>query len=302
MTHHAFEAIGTAWSLDFSPPSTRIFDQEKFFTELTELVEDFDAAYSRFRPDSLVAQYARAAGTYSLRSDFLPLLQLYKQFYDITDGLFTPLVGQLLVEAGYDAHYSLRSGSLSSVPSWVEVMDFDTTQLHMHQKALLDFGAAGKGYLVDLIALWLRTQGVRDYVLDGSGDIRRHQPTASAAPYAVGLEHPLDTKQAIGIAYLDKQSSIAGSATNRRTWGEWHHIVNPKQLQPVRTIVATWAIVRADTHPYPTMLADALATALFLVEPGLLREHFDFQFVIYYADGRVMQASDFVGEMFYHAS
>ena len=54
---------------------------------------------------------ARAAGQYHLPDDAKPMFDLYYKLYAATDGKCTPLIGQVLVDAGYDANYSLQVGT-----------------------------------------------------------------------------------------------------------------------------------------------------------------------------------------------
>ncbi len=303
MRKHEFLAIGTQWELlvaDQIDEST----WKKLLEEIQHCADEFNQRYSRFVTSSWVMNL-RAGQTYDLSEQDLSLFTLYEQLNDLSGGLFTPLIGQLLSQAGYDAEYSLQVGSITAIPDYAQVVERRGRQLHVFQDTTLDFGAAGKGYLVDLLGALCERRGIHNYLVDGSGDMRHRQSgdvelgiskKSEISGIRVGLEHPLDQQQAIGVVQLSNQS-IAGSASNRRKWGEWHHIVNPRQRMPVREIVATWVIVDQD-QSYPTMVADALATALFLVEPKQLAAHFPFDYVIYHQDGTVKASPDFVGELF----
>ena len=101
-----FEAIGTHWQIDIPydiDPQKREFLLEK----ITALIEDFDKTYSRFRPDSLITKMATKRGKYLLPKNAEKMFTFYKDLYELTDYSFTPLIGQVLVDAGYDAAYSL---------------------------------------------------------------------------------------------------------------------------------------------------------------------------------------------------
>lgn len=289
-----FEAIGTHWEIEIETKLSQVAST-KLYREIAELIEDFDQAYSRFRPDSLVSTMAKEAGQYPLRADFLPLLELYQKLYKLSSGLFTPLVGQFLLEAGYDANYSLQSKKLSKIEPLEEVLSFDHEKIKLHKAALLDFGAAGKGYLVDLVAELLMKKGLNNYTINASGDIRHSSERGDKI--RIGLENPHDPKQAIGVYELG-QGSICGSATNRRAWGNFHHIINPKQLASSTGIHSTWVIVE-NQEKYPSMLADALATCLFLVKPETLLQAFHFAYAIYKEDGTMQISNDFTGTIFY---
>ena len=126
---------------------------------------------------------------------------------------------------------------------------------------VIDVGAAGKGYLVDLIARALLDDGIDEFVVDGSGDLRHR----GAEPVVVGLEHPTRPGRVIGTVPL-RDAALCASATTRRAWGEGlHHVHDGRTGRPVSDVVATW-VIAADAAT-----ADGLATALFVSEPRLCR-------------------------------
>lgn len=284
---YSFEAIGTQWVID-------VFDaisQEKakeIERAVHERIASFDATYSRFRSDSLVHKMSQKAGEYILPQDAELLLLLYETLYKLTKGAFTPLIGRTLEEAGYDASYSLHTKRLHHPPEWNDVIDFHPPKLRMKKPALLDIGACGKGYLIDLVGDVLQKYGITSYCIDAGGDIL----VKSEKPIRVGLEHPENLKQVIGVATI-KNQSICGSAGNRRKWGDFHHIIHPHILQSPDHILATWVV--ADT----ALLADALATCLYFVTPEKLQD-FDFQYVILYPDYSLKMSPDFPAEIYYN--
>jgi thiamine biosynthesis lipoprotein len=200
-----FEAIGTHWEIEVPSEST-----PRQLTHLqrrvVERIEEYDLDYSRFRPDSLVTLMAKSAGTYDLPPDAQPLFDLYREMYELTDGAVTPLIGQVLSDAGYDANYSLQAGGMHPTPAWDEVLVYTFPQLTLKTPALLDLGAAGKGYLVDIVAGILREEGIENYFVDAGGDMAYR----GAEPLRVGLEHPTNLKQAVGVAELESGRSCAG--------------------------------------------------------------------------------------------
>lgn len=289
-----FEAIGTHWEIEIFTDLKKT-ESTRLYQEIINLIEDFDHTYSRFRQDSLISDMAKEAGQYFLRPDFLPMLQLYQGLYQLTSGLFTPLVGQFLVEAGYDANYSLKSKKISPIESFEDVLSFNHEKIKLKKGVLLDFGAAGKGYLVDLVAELLHKKKLNNYTINAGGDIRRSSDDEEKI--RIGLENPYNPKQALGVFELGR-GSICGSAINRRAWGNFHHIINPKKLAPTTGIVGTWAIIEG-REKYPSMLADALATCLFLIEPAILSQNFNFAYAIYRKDGTMQISDNFTGTIFY---
>lgn len=280
----SFTGIGTDWVISTAlplPPSLR--------ARLLDRVERFDAAWSRFRPDSLVAAMARQPGSYSFPDEAAVLGGLYSTLYRLTSGAMTPLIGGSLERLGYGAGYSLEpAGPPLPAPAWESVLAWEGTTITAGAPVVLDIGAAGKGLLVDLLAAELAAGGVDSFVVDASGDLLSRGPGA----IPVALEHPYNPAQAIGIVDLAGRA-LCASAANRRAWGDGlHHVLDGTTGQPVRTAVATWTL--ADT----AMVADALATALFFVPGEALEEEFDFSWLTVFSDGSAAYSPGFEGTLF----
>ncbi|WP_405483498.1 FAD:protein FMN transferase [Streptomyces sp. NBC_00009] len=289
----SFDAIGTRWQIDTDQPLSpdlraRILDRTR----------QFDAMYSRFRPDSLVSRIAAAAdgGRFEFPEDSLALFGLYDRLYAATEGAVDPLVGRDLELLGYDPAYSLRPAPdevraaerARGRPTWAADVVRDGTTLVTRRPLVIDVGAAGKGYLVDVLSAMLRGAGHTRFVVDGSGDLLH----AGERTIRVGLEHPFDPQRVIGVAHLQGQA-LCASGVARRAWGDGlHHVLDARTGVPVDGVVATWVV--ADE----TALADGLATALFFTEAQRLAETFQFAYVRMYADGRAEHSPDFVGELF----
>ncbi|WP_461070572.1 FAD:protein FMN transferase [Streptomyces pseudoechinosporeus] len=288
-----FDAIGTRWSIETDEPLT-----EGVRADVLERIRRFDATYSRFRPDSLVSRIAAAphGGRFEFPDDSLALFDLYDRLAAATSGAVDPLVGRDLELLGYDPAYSLTPApatiraqeSARGQETWAADVVRDGALVVTRRPLVIDVGAAGKGYLVDLVADVLRGAGIERFVVDGGGDLRHE----GGPTIRVGLEHPFDPRLVIGVADL-KGRALCASAVNRRAWGEGlHHVVDARTGRPVRGVVATWAV--ADE----AAVADGLATALFFTEGHTLAHDFPFAYVRMHADRHVEVSRDFPGEVF----
>jgi thiamine biosynthesis lipoprotein len=278
-----FTAIGTQWTI-----ATRHSISARLLQDLEELIDTFDETYSRFRSDSLIFDMSQKTGTYHFPLSVIPLITFYHSLYELTQGKVTPLIGRALEEAGYDAVYSLQPKKRSKVPPWDEVMSWKGATVTTTEPITIDFGAAGKGYLIDLITRMLDQEGHIDFVVDGSGDLL-HRGTAENI---VGLEHPLDHTKVIGALSVTN-ASICASATNRRAWAKgMHHIFDPVTKEPVRDIIATWAVAS------DAMIADGLATALFFTDPKVLLQAYTFEYVRMHSDNSIDYSTHLNGELY----
>ncbi|MEO6117149.1 MAG: FAD:protein FMN transferase, partial [Pseudolysinimonas sp.] len=179
----------------------------------------------------------------------------------------------------------------AAVPSWEDALSWDGEYLTTATPVLLDVGAAGKGYLVDLVSELLTDHGIPQHVVDASGDL-----LTRGVPLRVALEHPLDPSRAIGVVELSggaDDAALCASASNRRAWGDGlHHILDAVTGEPTSQVIASWAI--ASTARW----ADAAATALFFDTPSNFFELHNVITLRMSAHGRVERSPSFTGELF----
>lgn len=288
MTKFEFEAIGTSWQIDIKEDLSK--DREvSLLSKIKNRIDVFDKDYSRFRKDSLVTLISEKAGEYEMSGDFEKMISLYQKAYDLTSGLVTPLIGKVLVDSGYDSQYSLIKKDLTKPKKWRDVLEWNNPNLSMKEPALLDFGACGKGYLVDIVSEILEINGIESYCVDAGGDMRHRNPQGQSL--RIGLEHPDDFEKVIGVLKL-KNESLCGSSGNRRKWADMHHIINPETLESPKEISAVWAV------SVDTILSDIVTTCLFFVSPEKIAEHFKFEYLIMYSDYSIKKSEGFDAELF----
>ena len=95
----------------------------------------------------------------------------------------------------------------------------------------------------------------------------------------------------IGVIPIQNRS-ICASAGNRRTWGNFHHIISPKTLQPIKHILSAWIV--ADT----ALIADGLATAIFFTSPKKLQKYYTFEYLLLFPDFHIEKSAGFHAELF----
>ncbi|MGO1921517.1 MAG: FAD:protein FMN transferase [Microbacterium sp.] len=257
-----FDAIGTRWEIETDEPL-----EPDRRARVEAVIADFDAAWSRFRDDSLVTRLARSGGSIAVPADAVAMFDAYRALSAATGGAVNPLVGESLVALGYDASYSLTDGEATPAPpDWTSILTADAERLAVASPALIDVGALGKGRLVDLVSAALADLPGA-LVVDAGGDM------TVRGEARIGLEHPFDQTKAIGVATVRDQA-LCASATNRRAWGDGlHHVLDARTGMPVRTWAATWAFA-SDAMP-----ADAVATALFFDGGPALAEEWGVEWV-----------------------
>ncbi len=288
-TRFSWESMGTHWQVSMWEE----IDDNKLNDLRMEIIqksEAFDRTYSRFISDSLVSTLSTKTGVQEVPKDLTTMLRLYEQLNRLSGGKCNPLVGFALSDLGYDAEYSLKEKqTVRSVPEFSKTVTIiDDTHIDLREPVMIDVGAAGKGYFVDRIADVLDARGIKQFLVDGSGDIRYR---GNGTPLRAGLEHPDDPTKVIGaIALAD--GAFCASAINRRKWGTHHHILDPDSLASPGRILAAW--VKAGT----AALADGLATTIFLCDPETLRGELDFEYCLLNDEYKIKRSTGFTAEFF----
>lgn len=306
----SYESMGTTWDIsiwdEISDEELGILNEKIF-----NMSDNFDKTYSRFIRSSLVWKIAESAGVYEVPSDFISMLNTYMDLYEPSEKKLNPLVGFTISDLGYDIEYSLEEKiDIRITPDLFDTVEIDRLDGHLSRLSrlksskikttlpvLFDFGALGKGYFVDKISDYLKNKGIKRFLVNGSGDIYYSggTDTKERIPITVGLEHPNNKAQVIGTIEMF-EGSMCASGTNRRKWGEHHHVIDPltNRSTPTETgILAVWVIAPSAT------LADALATCLFFVQPEkLLEKGFVFEYVIMNADNMIKKSEGWKGEIF----
>lgn len=290
-TSFSYEVMGTLWKIvmyEKLDESVEVFLEK----DLREKLENFDRLYSRFKDDSLISLISQKTGEVEVPADLVNILRIYKEFYEVSRRKFTPCIGSLLEDTGYDKEYSLKEkDTFRAVPSLDSVLIVDDTHITLQEKVLLDIGAIGKGYFVEILSQYLRSLGYTHFLVDGSGDVFYE---TKGETLRMGLEDPRDTTKVIGIVDM-KRGSMCASATNRRSWGDRSHYVDPSTALSPREIIATWVI--ADNAAY----ADALSSLLFFIAPEEVERGFpelSFSYCIMNHEGKIKKSQDFAATFF----
>ncbi|MFU0558052.1 FAD:protein FMN transferase [Gardnerella vaginalis] len=299
-------ALGTGIIISSSVPIS-----QRVQKRIRDFVEEYESVLSRFRADSLVSRMAcaSAGGDFEFPTWAGPLFALYSEFYAATHGAFDACIGADLLALGYDNSVQFIPKSAASASddsnswanyrralpiTWADIsQDGGSATLHTNQPVQLDFGAAGKGYFVDLVTQILKEElggempsdcdshADFDFLVNAGGDMRACFSEENNQ-IKVALENPFDTTQAVGVASIASGALCASSAARRR----WKvkdasgfesnliatHLINALDGIPACDLCASWAYVPSKTCDFPTAYADALATALFVSKESDLQK------------------------------
>jgi thiamine biosynthesis lipoprotein len=140
-----------------------------------------------------------------------------------------------------------------------------------HEGVKIDLGGIAKGYAVDVAAETLKARGVRDALIDLSGNmvaLGRSPASATSAGWRIGIRDPRDRIPYVArLTIHDEAISTSGQyeqfvAADGRTYG---HILNPRTGWPATGLISVTVVS-------PTAMAcDGWDTPLFVMGPEAAR-------------------------------
>lgn len=273
------EVLGTKLSVQVE---TRA-DLGAVFARILRTARAFEKKYSRFVPDNWLARL-NAAGGGRLDKDSSAMLRCALDLARRTDGVFDPTVGPLLSRLGYGP----ESDAADVPPTDWRRVKVSRGRVRLEGGVRLEFGGAGKGYLLGKIAKALGRY--RRCLVDFGGDLY------GRGGWDVALEHPADPTCAVGTVRLDGGFLCASSGLRRRFGNGSHHLVDPKRGASATDVLG--AFVESSDG----MLADAYATALCVLpfeKAAALLASGAVEGAVMAADGRVWRSPGSRAEMFW---
>ena len=179
-------------------------------------------------------------------------------------GAFDPTVGLRMEARGYDKEHRTGKRVRSALRADSDVsyrdvsLDTDRKTITLHRPLTLDLGAVAKGLAVDMAAR--EFESFTNFSIDAGGDLYLGGLNEHDLPWSVGIRHPRQDHGLIASLRVSNQAVCTSGDYERRD-PQGHHILDP------RTGVSPNAVASATVVASGAMLADALATAVFVMGP-----------------------------------
>lgn len=261
-----FRAMGTDISVEIADLSR--FDAEKAEQSLEEaevLFRRYEKIFSRFDPESELFRINRSIEKeIKISEPMKEVLELCLKFNKLMAGYFDPRVITNLEKIGYDKDFQkndLNDGekNISTLENFEKnldeelKLDYDNNTVWTSRR--IDTTGIAKGYAVDKVAEFLKSQDWKNFLVDAGGDMFGIGEGWTAG--VEGLEN--DT-----VKIKLQNEGIATSGISRKRWNKGgkkvHHLINPKNPEEFSHDLRTVTVVAEKT-----VEADGRAKSLFLM-------------------------------------
>lgn len=234
-------------------------NQNHHFKKAFEIFRDLDQKLSHYQSDSEISRINRGEEVVASPST-LEVIEKSKKIHSLTDGHFDITIGALSSKAFIKAQKSKQPINPLEAGAALETRGFDHLAIKKsHIRVLkpglqIDLGGIGKGFAVDKVAIYLKSQGVRAGQVSASGDIRCFNKCQ------LFIQDPKDAKKSYGplqAKVKDLAISTSGNYRNYIVTPSSNHLFSPKTGKSQQLFASVTIVTRGNNT-----LADALATAI----------------------------------------
>jgi len=257
------DVFGTTYSIQYYSEENDDFQQQ-----IDSLFYVINKSMSTYQTNSDISRINRNE-TVEIDEHFKKVFSASQVIYEATEGIFDPTIGVLVnawdfgPEGKIISLDSLKIDSLMLSVGLNKVKLVDNTIIKENTNAFIDFNAIAKGYGVDVIAEFLESKNIENYIVEIGGEIRcKGTNIEKQKPWKVGVEMPhFDGTQSIMKAISLHNESMATSGTYRKfktdsLGNRYSHIIDTKTGYPSKTNLLSISVITSNC-----MTADGYATA-----------------------------------------
>ncbi|MGE0768379.1 MAG: FAD:protein FMN transferase [Hyphomicrobiaceae bacterium] len=270
--------MGTSWSVKLVAARRMPLGEIKLGVQ--DQLDRVVAQMSTWLGSSTISHYNRAAAGswHPIEPEFFAVLTAALELARSTGGAYDPTVGEMVGMWGFGpgefngARPSSQQIAASvSRSGWTRVsVDSGGRRIFQPGGVELDLSSIAKGSGVDQVARFLEREGFGDFLVEVGGELRGAGCKPDGTPWWVVLELPYEATSSpaqVSEALLALHGiSVATSGDYRRRVvignDVFSHTLDPLQGAPVAGPLASVSVIASDC-----MMADALATALFVLGP-----------------------------------
>ena len=247
------------------------------------IIYDTESKYQK-QFDSLFYVINKSMSTYQTNSDisklnrnesqkvdphFIKVFEASKQFHKETEGVFDPTIGTIVNALGFGPEKKIERLDSLKIDSLMQYVGLDKVERNAEvinkkkPETFIDFNAIAKGYAVDVIAEFLESKNVANYMVEIGGEIRtKGINQVKGTAWTVGIDQPnFDGTQSVLKAITLKDQAMATSGTYRKfkiddNGNRYAHIIDAKTGYPSKSNLLSVSVIASNC-----MTADAYATA-----------------------------------------
>jgi FAD:protein FMN transferase len=236
-----------------------------------ERIEQLEALWSRFRPDSEISRINTSPDVpVEVSRETYLLCERAVEAWLRTRGRFDATVLGAITSQGYDRTFTAVARELDeAVPEPEPTPGSDEIELDIVHRTVcvpagvgIDPGGIGKGLAADLVVRELLGRGAAGACVNVGGDVRAAGDGPSSEGWPIGVADQYDTTRLVAAVPL-ADGALVTSTRLLRAWRragrDYHHLIDPVTGRPTDTDVDAVTVLAGEGW-----WAEALAKAVFV--------------------------------------
>lgn len=263
--HNSGNIFGTTYSFTYQ-------SEDDLHDQILKELDKVDASLSTFRENSVISKVNRNEDV-SLDKMFVEVFTMAEKIAKDTDGAFDYTVAPLVNLWGF----GFKTGSKPSkqvIDSLMQVTGYEKVTLvdgrirKQDPRVMLDCSAIAKGYGSDVVARFLRSKGVKNFMVEIGGEIVTQGISEKRLPWKIGVIKPsddsLNVNQELQTVLNVTDKAMATSGNYRKFYykdgKKYAHTIDPKTGYPVQHNILSSTVLAENCAT-----ADAYATSFMVM-------------------------------------
>lgn len=270
---------------------------ENYLKEIEAELNKVDGSLSPFNKSSIISRINRNEDV-KVNEMFEEVFLLAESISKETQGAFDITVAPLVNAWGFGFKKGISPDkevidSLRQLVGYQKVALVNGKVKKQNPKTMLDCSAIAKGYGTDVVARFLKSKGIENFMVEIGGEVVTHGNSEKRVPWRIGVNKPTDdslntsTELQTVLNVTDKAMATSGNYRNfyYKNGKKYAHTIDPKTGYPVQHNILS-ATVIADN----CATADAYATSFMVLgldgAQHILAKHPDLLAYLIYSDAK----------------
>ncbi|MBY7848924.1 FAD:protein FMN transferase [Vibrio fluvialis] len=270
--HLSGPTMGTSYNIKYLQQDG-LPSSDDLHKEIDRLLEEVNDQMSTYRKDSELSRFNQYQGIdpFEVSNQTATVVKEAIRLNGLTEGALDVTVGPLVNLWGFgpearpevvptDAELAERKANTGIHHLSVDGNKLSKDLPHLY----VDLSTIAKGWGVDVVANYIESQGIHNYMVEVGGEIRLKGLNRDGVPWRIAVEKPTVDERSIQEIIEPGEMAIATSGDYRnyfeRDGVRYSHIINPQTGRPIHNRVVSVTVLDKSC-----MTADGLATGLMVL-------------------------------------
>ncbi|EKO3383788.1 FAD:protein FMN transferase [Vibrio fluvialis] len=270
--HLSGPTMGTSYNIKYLQQDG-LRSSDDLHKEIDRLLEEVNDQMSTYRKDSELSRFNQYQGIdpFEVSNQTATVVKEAIRLNGLTEGALDVTVGPLVNLWGFgpearpevvptDAELAERKANTGIHHLSVDGNKLSKDLPHLY----VDLSTIAKGWGVDVVANYIESQGIHNYMVEVGGEIRLKGLNRDGVPWRIAVEKPTVDERSIQEIIEPGDMAIATSGDYRnyfeRDGVRYSHIINPQTGRPIHNRVVSVTVLDKSC-----MTADGLATGLMVL-------------------------------------